>query len=57
MSGEEHYKFIEDIMYVYNEQNPLNDHKVDLISVNEIAITIRNKKRYEKIYSVGTQIQ
>ena len=49
MSGEEHYKFIEDTMYVYNEQNPLNDHKVDLTLVNEIAIKIRNKEKYKKI--------
>ena len=32
MSGNEHYKFMEDINYVYNEQNPLNDHKVNLIA-------------------------
>jgi glycosyltransferase involved in cell wall biosynthesis len=57
MSGEEHYKFVEEIMYVYNEQNPINDHKVDLNLVNEIANKIRNKTKYEKIYSVGTQIQ
>jgi glycosyltransferase involved in cell wall biosynthesis len=57
MSGEEHYKFVEEIMYVYNEQNPLNDHKVDLSLVNEIANKIRNKTKYEKIYSVGTQVQ
>jgi glycosyltransferase involved in cell wall biosynthesis len=57
MSGEEHYKFVEDTMYVYNEQNPLNDHKVDLTLVNEIANKIRNKTKYEKIYSVGTQVQ
>ena len=25
MSGQEHYRFMKDINYVYNEQNPLND--------------------------------
>jgi glycosyltransferase involved in cell wall biosynthesis len=49
MAGDEHYKFIEDITYVYNEQNPINDHKVDLGLVNEIANKIRNKKIYQKI--------
>jgi glycosyltransferase involved in cell wall biosynthesis len=49
MAGDEHYKFIEDIIYVYNEQNPINDHKVDLGLVNEIANKIRNKKIYQKI--------
>ena len=32
-----HYVFMEDINYVYNEQNPINDHKVDLSLVNEIS--------------------
>jgi len=49
MSGEEHYVFMENINYVYNEQNPINDHKVDLSLVNEIAVKIRNKKPYKKI--------
>jgi glycosyltransferase involved in cell wall biosynthesis len=54
MAGEDRYKFMEEINYIYNEENPLNDHKVDLTLVNEIAIKIRNKKRYEKIYSLGS---
>ena len=53
MSGEEHYRFMSDINYVYNEQNPINDHKVDLTLVNEIAVKIRAKepyKRYDNIH-------
>jgi glycosyltransferase involved in cell wall biosynthesis len=49
MSGDKHYKFIEDTMYVYNEQNPLNDHKVDLTLVNEVANKIRSMRPYEKL--------
>lgn len=49
MSGNEHYKFMEDINYVYNEENPINDHKVDLTLVNDIAVKIRNKKPYDKL--------
>jgi len=49
MSGDEHYKFMEDINYVYNEQNPLNDHKVDLTLVNNIAVKIRDKEPYKKL--------
>jgi glycosyltransferase involved in cell wall biosynthesis len=49
MSGEEHYRFMEDINYVYNEQNPINDHKVDMRLVNEIAVKIRNKQPYTKL--------
>jgi len=49
MAGDEHYKFIEDITYVYNEQNPINDHKVDLGLVNKIANKIRAMKPYKKL--------
>jgi len=51
MAGEEHYRFMNDTNYVYNEQNPINDHKVDITLVNDIAVKIRNKKPYQKITS------
>ena len=50
MATDEHYRFIDDVMYVYNEENPINDHKVDLTMVNDIAIKIRSKKPYNKLY-------
>jgi hypothetical protein len=49
MSGDEHYKYISDINYIYNEQNPINEHKVNLKKVNEIAKQIRSKKSYDKL--------
>lgn len=49
MSGEEHYRYMSEINYVYNESNPLNDHKVDIMLVNEIANKIRNKQKYKKL--------
>lgn len=49
MSGQEHYKFMSDINYVYNEQNPINDHKVDFLMVNVIAEEIRKMKPYSKL--------
>ena len=49
MAGEDRYKFMEEINYVYNEDNPINDHKVDISLVNEIAIKIRNKEKYGKL--------
>lgn len=49
MSGEKHYKYITDITYIYNETNPLNEHKVDLSKVNLTANKIRNKTPYERI--------
>lgn len=49
MSGPEHYTFMPEINYVYNESNPLNDHKVDIQAVFEVADKIRKKPKYSKI--------
>lgn len=49
MAGEERYRFMDEINYIYNEENPLNDHKVDLSLVNEIALKIRGKEKYNKL--------
>jgi glycosyltransferase involved in cell wall biosynthesis len=49
MAGEDRYRFMDEINYIYNEENPLNDHKVDLTLVNEIAIKIRKMKNYSKL--------
>ena len=49
MAGQEHYRFMKEINYVYNDDNPLNDHKVDLTLVNDVARTIRAMKPYYKL--------
>ena len=49
MAGEEHYKFMNEVNYVYNEENPLNDHKVNMGSVNEIVVKIRNRETYKRL--------
>jgi glycosyltransferase involved in cell wall biosynthesis len=49
MAGDEHYKFIDEITYVYNGENPLNDHKVNLTNVNDVANKIRKMKKYDKL--------
>ncbi len=49
MAGQEHYKFMDEVNYIYNEQNPLNDHKVDMTLVTDIAIKIRNMEPYKKL--------
>jgi glycosyltransferase involved in cell wall biosynthesis len=49
MSGEEHYRFLTDINYVYNETNPISDHKVDLNSTIVLANKIRSKTPYTKL--------
>lgn len=49
MSGPEHYRFIPDVNLIYNELNPLNDHKVDMNQVNIIAEQIRKRKKYKRL--------
>jgi hypothetical protein len=49
MSGEEHYRFLPEINYIYNESNPINDHKVNMNNVNSTVNKIRNKTEYKKL--------
>jgi glycosyltransferase involved in cell wall biosynthesis len=49
MSGIEHFKFIPEVLYTYNESNPINDHKVNMNKVISTVNIIRNKKPYNKI--------
>lgn len=45
MSGE-HCKFIEDILYLYNRSNPINDHKINLALQSACANHVRSKRAY-----------
>lgn len=49
MSGEEHYRFLSEINYIYNESNPINDHKVNMSNVINTVTKIRNKSEYKKL--------
>jgi hypothetical protein len=49
MSGLDHFRFIEDVLYVYNETNPLNEHKVSLPLVRHIHNLISIMPPYEPI--------
>lgn len=49
MAGEEHYSFMTDINYVYNAENPINEHKVDMSMVTNHAVRIRNKEPYKRL--------
>jgi glycosyltransferase involved in cell wall biosynthesis len=49
MSGENHYKHISETTYIYNESNPLNDHKVNMPMVNSIVKIIRSKPKYNPL--------
>jgi len=48
MAAERSY-FIDDVLYVYNNQNPLNDHKIDNRRQIMIEHEIRNKKKYSRL--------
>ena len=52
MSGEEHYRFLPNINYIYNESNPINDHKVDINKVRYTHDLISNKTQYKKLTNV-----
>lgn len=47
MAGDNHYEFMTDINYVYNGENPINEHKVDMKMVTDHATRIRQKKPYK----------
>jgi len=49
MCGEKHYRYLSELLYVYNEQNPLNDHKVNMPDVNKIVNIIRSKEEYKPL--------
>lgn len=46
MAGGEHLRYLDEILYVYNNSNPLNDHKAAAQAQRETADRIRNKPRY-----------
>ena len=49
MAGPKHYKYIPDFLLVYNDQNPLNEHKVDMNMVTTLAAEIRSRKKYPRL--------
>ena len=48
MAGERH-RFISDIMYIYNNENAISDHRVSRQLQAYLAQVIRAKKRYERL--------
>ena len=49
MSGLQNYRHINDVIYTYNESNPLNDHKVNMKKVMETVHKIRSMNSYKKL--------
>lgn len=49
MAGDGRIKFMEETLYIYNEDNPLNDHKVDMTEQFKLAALGRANKPYANI--------
>ena len=48
MSGKRH-RYIDDVLYIYNRTNPLNDDKVNHSMQLQFEREIRGKDKYERI--------
>ena len=46
MSANHHYKFVEEVLYLYNDGNPLSDHVKDKSFQRKLDLEIRAKPRY-----------
>jgi glycosyltransferase involved in cell wall biosynthesis len=55
MSGE-HGRFLDEVLYVYNDENPLNEHKLDRARQQRIERHFRARPRYARLagYSLPT---
>jgi len=49
MSGLEHYKFMNEINYIYNDTNPFNEHKQYMPKINKMVQYTKNKTPRERI--------
>lgn len=49
--------YVEDIMYIYNVDNPLNDHKIDNSYQRKLETEIRSKTKYKKISKDYTTVK
>lgn len=49
MCGDKHHKFIDEILYIYNDLSPMNDMKANMEEQIRTAESIRNKDIYDEI--------
>lgn len=49
MAGSDHYKFMNDINYVYNDGNPFNEHKHYMGYINNMQKFVRAKKPRKRL--------
>ncbi len=49
MAGLEHYAFMSEVHYVYNDQNPFNEHKQYMPNINKMIAYTSNKKPRQRL--------
>lgn len=49
MASRDHIKFIPEVLYIYNDKNPINDHKVDAGRVMALDSFVRSKRKYNPL--------
>lgn len=52
MAGIDRIKFIKKELYLYNDENPLNDHKVNTVLQKAEEVYLRHKQPYKRIDSL-----
>jgi len=52
MCGNKHHKFIDEVLYVYNDLNPINDMKINIKEQLEVTEIIRNRPVYNEIEEI-----
>lgn len=49
LAGPGRHKFVSDVLYIYNYENPINDAKVDLKAQQSVEFEVRAKKPYQAL--------
>ena len=55
MSSKDHFKFIRDVTYIYNVQNPLNDYRVNAQLQRDLDVYIRKMPPYPALNQLFTK--
>lgn len=53
----DHFKFISEVLYLYNAHNPLSEHRINKALQYKIDVEIRSRKRYKKIQNPFDNVQ
>ena len=48
----DHFRFVPEVLYIYNNANPINENKINRPLIKQIDQYVRRQKRYEKLTSL-----